>query len=98
VRGEIPGFRRSYQRLLRGAGRKVRLGVIRLQAVVIKPGSKEHLHRTAAKPVALLVIGPNAANAGSKALRNDGGQRFVSARGYIQLPLGRGRAADEANL
>ena len=64
----------------------------------VEPVDEEHLHCTAAVPVALLVVGADLADAGAEALRDDGGQGLVAERGRGELPLGGRGAADEADL
>ena len=69
-----------------------------LVLLAIQPGDEEHLHRAAAVPVALLVIGLHAADAGAKALHVHGGVRRMPERRDGQLILGGRRASGGADL
>ena len=81
VRREVVGLCRGDERLLRHARGEVGLAVVGLQAGAVDPGGEEHLHSAAAEPVALLVVGADAADAGAEAFRNECGEGLVAARG-----------------
>ena len=79
MRVEVPPFCGFNERLLRCAGRKVGFGFVGLKACIVEPSGEEHLHGSAAEPVALLVVRADAAYAGTVAFRDDGGERLVAA-------------------
>ena len=97
MRVEIEGLRFLHQFLLRRILWEHRLGIV-LESVVVQPGTKQHLHGAAAKPVSLLVVRSHATHACPEALGNEGGQRFVAARCNRKLPLRGRRATDQPYL
>src|SRR6185312_5751700 len=62
------------------------------------PGDEQHLHGAAAIPVALLIVGSDAADTGAEALHVHRRESRVAERGHAHLPLGRRRAAGGAEL
>ena len=69
-----------------------------LVLLAVEPGDEQHLHRAAAIPVALLVVGADASHARAEAFRDHRRQRRIALRRHAQLPFRRRRTADGADL
>ncbi len=92
---EVERLRRADQILLRGVGRKHRPHLVLL---AVEPRDEEHLHRAAAVPVALFVVGTDAADAGAEALHVHRRVAGMTERGHAHLILGGRRTAGRADL
>ena len=92
---EIERFRRANQIVARRIGRKHRAHLVLL---AVNPGDEEHLHGAAPIPVALLVVGTDAAHAGTESLDVHGRICRVPECGDAHLILRRRRAPGGPDL
>src|SRR5262245_37319326 len=81
---QIKRPRSADQVILRSVSREHRTHLVLL---AVKPGDEQHLHRTAAIPVALFEVRSNAADTGAKALRDHGRVTRIALSCDCELPL-----------